>query len=86
MDFIDALVKAKKALKLSESQIARDAGVSRAWINVLVHRDRKAAQKTKLAITYALLERIDNEIVRHAEEVSQLERIRFDLKVASKED
>ncbi len=86
MDFVDALVRAKDALHLTDAQIARDAGVSRAWINALIHREARVAKKTKLAVTHAMCERIDNQLVAYMTKASLLERVRNELKEASKED
>lgn len=79
MDFVDALIQAKRVLKLNDSQIAREVGVSRQWINRVIKREVTAPKKTKRSVTYVLCIKIEQEITRHAEEVSLLERIRNDL-------
>lgn len=86
MDFIDALARAKKVLNLNDSQIARDCGMSRAWMNAIMHRKIHVLKINKIALTSMLCERIDSTIAKYAEEVSLLERVRKDLKDAMQED
>lgn len=86
MDFIDALAQAKAALNLSDAQIARDCGMSRAWMGAIMHRKIHVLKRNKIAITSMLCARIDSTVAKYAEDVSLLERVRKDLKDAMQED
>ncbi|MBR5878005.1 MAG: hypothetical protein IKY91_00535 [Akkermansia sp.] len=85
MEFVEALIKAKTTLRLSDSDIARFCGNSRQWINAVIHRKSQAPDSSKAKIAKALCKEIDGEITRHAVEVSRLERVRADLLSGLKE-
>lgn len=85
MHFIHALVSAKKLLKLSDTQIAKDSGVSRPYINDIVHRKVLPTKKTQMAVTYALCKRIEDEILMHKNQIDSLKHVMDELKAAAKE-